>query len=262
MARLRFFVVAGLVAGATAFGTSALRATAIIGAVEPTADEELGVWTLNRARHDPPAYGTQIGLDLSGVLPQQPLAVNKNHHRLGALPHAREMLENDYFDHVSPVTGIAANEMAVQNGYDLFGDGLSHDWGSQNFIESIAEGINSVRTYPSALSLLIIDKGVAGAGHRVHLLAMVAGYQKYREIGNGQGGRGQDVRLRHPHGRRERVGYVPHGRRVERPECKWPLRPRRGTRRRDGRRRRRSHDHDDVRGRMVDPGAAELPSTW
>jgi hypothetical protein len=157
-----------------------------LGAVEPNADEQAGIYELNRARNDPAAYGDSIGVDLSGVTARPPLAVNQN--LTGAARfHAAEMEDDahEYFAHVSAVTGDGPNQMAVQNGYDLFGDGLAKDWGTTNTIESIARGINQMATYPAALAVLIEDAGVAGLGHRVHLLATVEQFAEHREIGAG-----------------------------------------------------------------------------
>jgi phage baseplate assembly protein gpV len=162
-----------------------LHAEGELGAVEPSAEEQFGIWTLNKARHDPPAYGAKIGVDLSSVAPQPPLAVS----RLltgSARFHAKEMLDNDYFAHTSAVTGEGPNQMAVNNGYDLFGMGLDHAWGTDNNIESLAFGINQAATFEEALALLIEDKDVPSLGHRVHLLAMQPFYAAHREIGCGR----------------------------------------------------------------------------
>ena len=157
-----------------------------LGAVEPSADEQAGIYELNRARNDPAAYGDSIGVDLSGVAARPPLAVNQN--LTGAARyHAAEMEDDahEYFAHVSAVTGDGPNQMAVQNGYDLFGNGLAFDWGDANTIESIARGINQMEAFPEAVAVLIEDAGVPGLGHRVHLLAMVEQFEEHREIGAG-----------------------------------------------------------------------------
>ncbi len=153
------------------------------GAIEPTADEQLGVYEINRARSDPPAYGAAIGLDLSGVPARPPLAVHRNLQG-SARFHAQLMLDHHEYGHTSALLNIGANQMAVDNGYDLFGSGLAHSWGTANSIESIMRSVNQVATTPAAVKTFIIDKDVAGAGHRVHLLAISA-YGEHREIGFG-----------------------------------------------------------------------------
>ncbi|MGI9432528.1 MAG: PKD domain-containing protein [Myxococcota bacterium] len=160
-----------------------------LGPLEPSAHEQEGLWALNRARQDPAAYGDEIDLDLTGVLPRQPLALNINLTG-SARFHAEEMLGHDYFAHTSEVTGIGPNQMAVDHGYDVFGSGLGMPWGTTNNIESIAFGQNLIADYPAALELLIIDDGVPGVGHRMHLLAIAAGWQDHSEVGFGRAATG------------------------------------------------------------------------
>src|SRR5262245_43997099 len=81
------------------------------GPVEPTDEEQLVIWQLNRARRDPPAYGQSIGLDLAGVEPQPALAVSRvltNSARF----HAQEMYDFNYFAHTRAVSGSGAVHMA------------------------------------------------------------------------------------------------------------------------------------------------------
>ena len=172
----------------TAVGLAVLTSAAVadpLGATEPSAQEQHGVYVLNRARHDPTKYGQQIGVDLSALTPRPPLAVNMNLTG-SARFHAREMVDNDYFAHTSEVTGDGPDTMIVQNGYDLYGAGLGADYGTRNSTESIAFGVNSIPQFSDALSLLIIDKGVPGLGHRVHLMATSGGYAQHREVGFGR----------------------------------------------------------------------------
>lgn len=175
-------LTASALVGAAAIG--ALADHAPLGAVDPTNQEQLGIYTLNRARDNPTAYGTEIGFDLSAVEAQPPLAMNRNLTG-SARFHTAEMFDHHYYNHVSDVTGDGPNAMAVQNGYDAFGSGLGFDWGTTNTIESIARGVNQVPTLNAALKALIIDLNVVGAGHRVHLMAMHPQYQAHREIGMG-----------------------------------------------------------------------------
>jgi hypothetical protein len=153
------------------------------GPVEPTDEEQLVIWQLNRARRDPPAYGQSIGLDLSGVAPQPALAVSRlltNSARF----HAQEMYDYNYFAHTSAVTGKGPNQMAVDAGYDVFGQGLSYPWGAENNIESLELGST---TFSAALADLIIDPDPSqNLGHRIHLLGMNDFVRKHREIGAGK----------------------------------------------------------------------------
>src|SRR5262245_10137461 len=153
------------------------------GPVEPTDEEQLVIWQLIRARRDPPAYGQSIGLDLSGVEPQPALAVSRvltNSARF----HAQEMYDFNYFAHTSAVTGKGPNQMAVDAGYDVFGMGLSYQWGSTNNIEALEMGSP---TFELALADLIIDPDPSQMlGHRIHLLGMNEFVRKHRQIGAGK----------------------------------------------------------------------------
>jgi hypothetical protein len=144
-----------------------------------TAEEQLFVYLLNRARHDPAAYAQEVGLGnlLDGIAAQPPLAVNNNLFDSTDF-HAKDMADSNYFAHQNPVTLEWPNRMARDAGYVLppsFAD-------TQNNIESIAGGTT---TAESTLALLLEDAGVPGAGHRVHLLATVGFFQLHREIGVG-----------------------------------------------------------------------------
>ena len=145
--------------------------TGVIPPVEPSEQEQFAIWKLNQARHDPPRYGDEIHLDLSGVEPRQPLAVNLN--LMGSTRfHAQEMLDNDYFAHVSAVTGKTPQDMARDGGYA--------GWGTVG--ESIAKDF---LTYYDALAGLIVDDGNPDLGHRKHLLGISEWAIDHREIGAG-----------------------------------------------------------------------------
>jgi len=81
------------------------------------AEEQQFVYLLNLARHDPAAYQRIAGLtvDLSGVAPRPPLAVNEQLMRSAEL-HADEMAQYDYLDHRSPVTGLWPKQLVRQQG--------------------------------------------------------------------------------------------------------------------------------------------------
>jgi hypothetical protein len=181
-------------------------------AVDPTGVEQLFVYELNRARHDPPAWAHEMGIDtqlggdgsyatLVGVAPRMPLALN-GFLVSSARGHAQEMATYDYFDHRSAVDGRWPNQMARDAGYPLpyelpaVGGGfwLLPDGDAQtngNQIESIAAGFGGgIFDYANpinALAGLIVDDGTPSLGHRVHLLAMDDFNVLFREIGTGFG---------------------------------------------------------------------------
>src|SRR5262245_15690193 len=84
------------------------------------AEEQLFVYSLNRARHDPAAYQQEVSLpvDLTAVAPRPPLAVN-DHLLASAQFKANEMATNNYFNHQSQVTGKWPNELVRSYGYPL-----------------------------------------------------------------------------------------------------------------------------------------------
>jgi hypothetical protein len=141
--------------------------------------EQEFVYLLNRARHDPVAYAQEVnlGVDLSSVIPQPPLAVNEQLFASAGF-HAEEMAEFDYFGHQSDVTGDWPNKMARDAGYPL-PSGWADD---ANFIESLTAGQANAA---AALRALIHDGGGATGGHRSHLLGIGDFWGANREAGIG-----------------------------------------------------------------------------
>lgn len=126
------------------------------------------IYDLNRARHDPQAYGAEVGFSaslLAGVAARAPLAVNLQLAD-SALFHATEMATHNYFSHQSLVTGDWPNQMARDAGYDL-ASWLPSD---NNTIESLAAG-TFYNKADTPLRDLIEDHGLSTPGHRYHLLA-------------------------------------------------------------------------------------------
>ncbi|NLF73847.1 MAG: hypothetical protein GX575_32965 [Candidatus Anammoximicrobium sp.] len=146
-----------------------------------TAEEQQFVYLLNLARHDPGAYQREAGLavDLSGIVPRPPLAVNDCLMQSAGL-RADEMAEHDYVAHRSPVTGDWPNRIARHQGYAL----PSHWPDDDNYVESIAAGSLYERA-ATPLEALIVDQGLPAATHRSHLLGVDEFYAENREIGVG-----------------------------------------------------------------------------
>ena len=149
---------------------------------EPTPEEQLLIYELNRARSNPAGYAREQGLgeilDDAPHLP--PLAINE-WLTASARDHAEEMAEHDYFEHQSPITGRWPNEKARDAGYPL-----PADWPDErNYIESLAAGF---ATPAAALRALIEDAGFNPPGHRYHLLALGPDrefWRSHREVGAG-----------------------------------------------------------------------------
>ena len=146
--------------------------------IEPSAEEQLFIYLLNKARHNPPAYGKSIGLDLDKVEPRPPLAVNKE-LTSSARFRAEDLSARNYFSHVDP-DGIGPNWHALESGYAL-GRQYARDKKANN-IESLQAGC---RQAGDILSNLVIDRGVSSLGHRKHLLSMDDFYAQAREVGVG-----------------------------------------------------------------------------
>ena len=143
--------------------------------------EQLFVYMLNRARHDPVAYQQEASLpvDLSYVSPQPPLAVNNDLFDSAEF-HATEMAVHNYFAHQSAVTNQWPNQMARNEGYVLPGF-FPND---ANNIESLAAG-TFYNNAGEPLEALIVDEGVNPPGHRNHLLGIGSFSAGDREIGVG-----------------------------------------------------------------------------
>lgn len=143
--------------------------------------EQLFVYLLNVARHDPAAYQAEqsLSVDLSSVEARPPLAVNDLLFNSAEF-HAAEMATCDYFGHQSEVTGDWPNEMVRQAGY-----AIPTSWSDDaNYVESLAAG-TFWNTAIEVLNALVVDAGVESLGHRKHLLSMTTFQANDREIGVG-----------------------------------------------------------------------------
>src|SRR5262249_53053728 len=95
---------------------------------DPLAVEQLFLEQLNDARANPAAYGTSIGLDLSGVAPSQPLAFNTQLIEAARL-HSQDMNDRAYFAHNTP-EGITPPQRMTASGFALTAWGESISAGS------------------------------------------------------------------------------------------------------------------------------------
>ena len=146
-----------------------------------SSEEQLFVYLLNKARHDPQQYeiDQKLPVSLAGVAARPPLAANTDLFD-SAKFHATEMAVNNYFGHQSDVTGDWPNKLARDQGYVL----PSYFDSDNNYIESIAAGTLD-DTAQEVIDQLVIDKGVPSLGHRLHLLSIGDFYEDSREIGIG-----------------------------------------------------------------------------
>lgn len=148
----------------------------------PTAAEQQVLEYINRARANPTAEGTRLGIVItegftaaqaSDTGPRPPLAMNVN-LLATARAHSEDMWTRDYFAHdtLSPPTQTWAQRIAA-GGYS----------GSM-LAENIATGSN--HTAVQLEDLLMLDSGYPGRGHRINLLDVNEFSTTYmREIGVG-----------------------------------------------------------------------------
>jgi hypothetical protein len=146
---------------------------------DPTNDEQYVLEIINRARANPTAEGTRLGIDitqnypttdpaLSPVGARPPLALNAR-LREAARKHCEAMYTNAFFAHTNPITGSTFDSRITAEGYV---------WNRCG--ENIAAGGSS--TAVQLEDLLMRDDQVVGRGHRVNLLDITTG-SYYREIG-------------------------------------------------------------------------------
>ncbi len=150
----------------------------------PTDIEQLYLEELDDARFNPVAYGDSVGLDLSGVAPSQPLAMNPLLVESARL-HSQDMIAQNYFSHTTP-QGVGPEQRIQATGFDPTGYAES--------IESNTNPTASNTPFPAdyaatdtlqSLSDLIIDQGVPDLGHRVMLLDIGGQLVADRQIGIG-----------------------------------------------------------------------------
>ncbi|MCY3021676.1 MAG: hypothetical protein NTW87_21910 [Planctomycetota bacterium] len=168
-------VLCGLV---LALAFSAPAATTQFDCGNPTADEQLVLEYINRARTKPDAEGTRLGIDIheglaspSLVQVRPPLAMNKA-LLSAARGHSQDMYTNNYFDHYS--------KSGTESPYDRM-DAAGYAGGDPEG-ENIAT--SSSASAASLEDMLMVDAQTSGRGHRMNLLDVTAD-TIYREIGIG-----------------------------------------------------------------------------
>ena len=104
-----------------------LEARRLLAVVYPTANEQLMVELINRARANPAAEASRLGIDLNEGLSagtistaaKQPLAINP-YLTDGARKHSQWMIDNDTFSHTGQ-GGSAPNDRMTGAGYIFAG---------------------------------------------------------------------------------------------------------------------------------------------
>lgn len=148
-----------------------LEVRQVLTGIQPTAAEQLLLERLNDARADPGVYGSQIGLDLSGVAPSQPLAWSTQLVQT-ARGHALDMSNRGFFGHVTPDGAGVAQRLDLANiAYTSYGESLAGGTAQPGPVE--------------ALNALLVDANVAGLEHRQHLLAIDDIFKDQTQVGIG-----------------------------------------------------------------------------
>jgi hypothetical protein len=162
----------------------AIETRALLSGFSPTDIEQYYLELLDDARFNPSAYGASLGLDLSGVAPAQPLAMNSLLVQAARL-HSQDMIAQGYFAHVTPhgadpgariaAAGFSANGWAesieTNTEPSSFGGGFSANFAAWDAGYS--------------LSNLIVDQGVPDLGHRMMLLDIGGLDRTMRQVGIG-----------------------------------------------------------------------------
>lgn len=147
---------------------------------DPTADEQYVLEVVNRARANPTAEGTRLGIDITeglaagnaaNVMVRPPLAMNKTLLAV-ARAHSLDMYTRNFFDHINP-DGKDPFQRMTAAGYNFAAAG-----------ENIAAG--SSQTAAQLEDLLMVDAGIQDRGHRVNLLHIYpSSTPVFQEVGIG-----------------------------------------------------------------------------
>jgi len=135
-------------------------------------DQQAALVQLNIARWDPAGFGEAFGVDLDGILPRQPLAVNANLTDSAGFK-ANEIAEYGYFAHQSAVSGMWPNQLAMEMGYTL-PPGFPED---ANNIESLHSG--------SPVPFNVVGSFTGSPSHRDHVLGQ-GWFGTHMEVGVGR----------------------------------------------------------------------------
>lgn len=163
--------------GLDTMGTGTLDNVVGTAAVSASVLEQLSLERINRARLRPAQEASLFGISLDeGVTgqidaaPKQPVAMNATLRGV-AQGHAQDMLDRDYFDHVSP-DGVTPFERISSAGYLFTAAGENLAW------RGSTGPLDAVNTVEVQHEELFVDSGVPGRGHRVTMLNAL-----FREVG-------------------------------------------------------------------------------
>ena len=161
-----------------------LETRSLLSGYSPTTIEQLYLEQLDDARFNPVAYGTSVGLDLSYVLPSQPLAMSPSLVESARL-HSQDMIAQNYFAHTTP-EGVGPDQRIEATGFNLTGYAESIEYNTNATpVQTPFPADYAATDTVESLSNLIVDQGVPDLGHRVMLLDIGGSLLPYRQVGIG-----------------------------------------------------------------------------
>jgi hypothetical protein len=144
------------------------------------ADQEL-LELMNRARRDPTAEGTRLGLNLSAYPAKPPLSFN-SFLAQAATTHTSNMIGDNVYGHLD-ANGDNANGRLLDTNYDL--NGVYGTSRTANLSENIGVGSNAqFDTAEKVYSSFMIDAGLTPPKHRDAILGLSAQLGAARETGS------------------------------------------------------------------------------
>ena len=162
----------------------AIESRTLLSGYSPTDIEQYYLELLDDARFNPAAYGASVGINLSGVAPAQPLAMNPLLVESARL-HSQDMIAHGYFGHVTP-QGTDPGARIAATGFVAYGWGESIETNTEPswYGGSFAANFGASDAGYS-LSNLIVDSGVPDLGHRIMLLDIGGLDRTMRQVGIG-----------------------------------------------------------------------------
>lgn len=155
----------------------ALPYSAIADYGDPSIAEQVHLEAINRARANPTAEATLLGMSdvtegTNGKLtssPQAPLAFNAKLLQ-SSRGHSTDMATRGYFEHTSPEGTTPFTRMT--------GAGYNYSFAGENIALFGGLGSDPVANSLQLYKMLFVDDGVSGRGHRINLLSA-----NFKEIG-------------------------------------------------------------------------------
>jgi uncharacterized protein YkwD len=136
----------------------------------------------NRARRNPTAEGTRLGLDFSAYAARAPLSFNAELSK-AAIGHTTDMVTRGFYGHDNP-DALGPNGRLLNTQYDL--NLLYGNSTTANMSENIGVGSgNRFKTAQDVHDTFMIDAGLVSPKHRLIMLGVGGQFAQCREAGIG-----------------------------------------------------------------------------